>query len=76
MWNKNKITMAIKNTHIQTIDHVSTNSSLNYVTLHVTVDGRTQLITMHAALLFAASQEAMAAINYQIEKNLEYGNEG
>lgn len=58
----------MKNLNVQDITHTSCNSSLKHVTLHCeTSDGKTTLITMHPALLFAASQQAMQSFQYVLE---------
>lgn len=57
----------MKNLNVQDITHTSTNTSLKYVTMHAIVDGKTVLITMHPALLFAASQQAMQSFQYVLE---------
>lgn len=64
----------MKTLNIDEITHVSTNSSLKYVTLHAEIDGKTTLITMHPAVLFAASQQAMKSFTYVLN-NFEDGNE-
>ena len=67
----------MKNLNVQDITHVSTNTSLKYVTIHAEVNGETVLITMHPALLFAASQQAMESFNYVLQNfGEEDGNEG
>ena len=59
--------MALKTLNIENISHVSTNTSLKYVTLHAEVEGKTVLISLHPAVLFAASQQAMASFQYILE---------
>lgn len=77
MWNKNKITMALKTLNIENISHVSTNTSLKFVTLHAETEGKTVLITLHPAVLFAASQQAMENFQYVLQNfGEEDGNEG
>ena len=59
--------MAIQKINVDDITHVSTNTSLKYVTLNCEVDGKTVQIVMHPAVLFAASQQAMESFNYVLE---------
>lgn len=59
--------MALKTLNIEDISHVSTNTSLKYVTIHAIVDGKTVLIQLHPAVLFAASQQAMQSFQYALE---------
>ena len=69
--------------NVENITHTSTNTSLKLVTLHAEVDGKTVLIQLHPAVLFAASQQAMASFQYILECEMngvdptieDYGNE-
>ena len=59
--------MAIKNTQVQSVTYVSTNSSFNMVTLHVQVNGEYQLITIDAKDLIGAAETTMKAFEYRLE---------
>lgn len=59
--------MAIQKINVDDITHTSVNTSLKFVTLNCEVNGETVQIVMHPAVLFAASQQAMASFQYALE---------
>lgn len=60
--------------NVSDITHTSTNTSLKLVTIHAEVEGKTVLIQMHPAVLFAAVEQAKASFLYVLN-NLEDGSE-